>query len=178
MHRPDVRARAPAPDRRWRVEEDPDYLLDDPARGLAELERFHNVGGRTLVDATARDYGRDARALLAIAERTSVNIVAVTGWNRGDYGEEALRADDDTLVEIMLGDLREGMDGTRARAGIAKLGTSEGMILPVEERIARAVGRVQAETGCPCSPTRRAGRWRSSSLPSWRPRVLTSARWR
>ena len=54
-----------------------------------------------------------------------------------------------TLVEIMLGDLREGMDGTRARAGIAKLGTSEGMILPVEERIARAVGRVQAETGCP-----------------------------
>ena len=51
-------------------------------------------GAALLVDATARDYGRDARALLAIAERTSVNIVAVTGWNRGDYGEEALRADD------------------------------------------------------------------------------------
>ncbi len=133
----------------WRIEEDPDYLLDDPERGLAELERFYHLGGRTLVDATARDYGRDARALLAIAERTSVNIVAVTGWNRGDYGDEALLAHDDTLAAIMLGDLLEGMDGTSARAGIAKLGTSEGVILPVEERIARAVGRVQAQTGCP-----------------------------
>ena len=133
----------------WRIEEDPDYLLDDPERGLAELERFYHVGGRTLVDATARDYGRNACALLAIAARTSINIVAVTGWNRGDYGYEALGADDDTLAAMMLGDLLEGMDGTSARAGIAKLGTSDGVILPVEERIARAVGRVQAQTGCP-----------------------------
>ncbi len=78
-----------------------------------------------------------------------MNIVCVTGWNRGDYGEEALRATDDELVALMLADLRDGMDGTAARAGVAKLGTSEGTILPVEERIARAVGRVQVETGCP-----------------------------
>ncbi len=133
----------------WRIEEDPDYLLDDPERGLEELERFSRAGGQTLVDATARDYGRDARALVAIAKRTPVNIVAVTGWNRGDYGEEALAADVDELVEIMLADLREGMDGTGARAGIAKLGTSDGVVLPVEERIARAVARVQVLTGCP-----------------------------
>ena len=110
---------------------------------------FAEAGGRTLVDATARDYGRDASALLSIAARTDVNIVCVTGWNRGDYGDEALRASDEELVAIMLGDLQDGMDGTAARAGIAKLGTSEGKILPVEERIARAVGRVQVETGCP-----------------------------
>jgi len=78
-----------------------------------------------------------------------VNIVAVTGWNRGDYGEEARDAGDDELVAIMLGDLLDGMDGTTARAGVAKLGTSDGVVLPVEERIARAVGRVQAETNCP-----------------------------
>ena len=107
------------------------------------------AGGGTLVDATARDWGRDARALLQVARRVAVHVVAVTGWNRGDYGEEALAASEDELVAIMLGDLREGMDGTEARAGIAKLGTSDGVVLPVEERIARAVGRVQAETGCP-----------------------------
>ena len=133
----------------WRVAEDPDYVLDDPDRGLAELELFSRAGGRTLVDATARDYGRDASALLSIAARTEVNIVCVTGWNRGDYGDEALRASDEELVAIMLGDLQDGMDGTAARAGVAKLGTNEGRILPVEERIARAVGRVQVETGCP-----------------------------
>ena len=133
----------------WRLAEDPDYLLDDPGASLDELERFLRAGGQTLVDATARDYGRDARALLEIARRTRVNIVCVTGWNRGDYGGEASRATDDELVSIMLDDLRHGMDGTDARAAIAKLGTSEGKILPVEERIARAVGHVQRETGCP-----------------------------
>jgi len=133
----------------WRAAEDPDFVLDDPERSLEELERFLHAGGRTLVDATARDYGRDVRTLLPIAAQTSVNIVCVTGWNRGDYGQEALEASDDQLVAIMLADLREGMDGTAAKAGIAKLGTSDGVILHVEERIARAVGRVQAETGCP-----------------------------
>ena len=133
----------------WRLAEDPDFLLDSPERSLAELERFRIVGGGTLVDATARDWGRDARAVLQVARRTSVHIVAVTGWNRGDYGEEALGASEDELVAIMLGDLSSGMDGTEARAGIAKLGTSDGVVLSVEERIALAVGRVQAETGCP-----------------------------
>ncbi len=133
----------------WRADEDPDFVLDSPDRSLDEIERFRRAGGRTLVDATARDWGRDARAVVEIARRTTVHIVAVTGWNRGDYGEEALRAREDELVGIMLADLREGMDGTEARAGLAKLGTSLGTVLPVEERIARAVGRVQVETGCP-----------------------------
>jgi phosphotriesterase-related protein len=133
----------------WRVEEDPDYVLDDPELSLAELERFHRAGGRALVDATARDYGRDARALLPIARRTSVHIVCVTGWNRGDYGQEALESSVEDLGAIMVRDLRVGMDGTEVRAGVAKLGTSYNVVLPAEERIARAVGRVQAETGCP-----------------------------
>ena len=133
----------------WRAAEDPDYVLDDPELSLEELERFRGAGGRTLVDATARDYGRDAPALLGIAAQSDVNIVCVTGWNRGDYGDEAPKASDDKLVAIMLHDLQDGMDGTEARAGVAKLGTSESVILPVEERIARAVARVQAETGCP-----------------------------
>jgi len=133
----------------WRLAEDPDFLLDSPELSLEELERFRAAGGGTLVDATARDWGRDVRAVLEVARRTSVHIVAVTGWNRGDYGQEALGATEDELVAIMLRDLRAGMDGTEARAGIAKLGTSDGVVLPVEERIALAVGRVQAETGCP-----------------------------
>lgn len=133
----------------WRLAEDPDFLLDSPERSLTELESFREAGGGTLVDATARDWGRDAGALLEVARRAPVHVVATTGWNRGDYEEEALGATEDELVTIMLEDLRRGMDGTEARAGIAKLGTSDGVVLPVEERIACAVGRVQAETGCP-----------------------------
>jgi phosphotriesterase-related protein len=133
----------------WRLAEDPDFLLDSPERSLEEVERFRRAGGGALVDATARDWGRNAAPVVEIARRSGVHVVAVTGWNRGDYGEEALGTDEDGLVRIMLADLRQGMDGTGARAGVAKLGTSLGRILPVERTIARAVGRVQAETGCP-----------------------------
>jgi 5-phospho-D-xylono-1,4-lactonase len=133
----------------WRIREDPDYVLDSPERSLAELELFRRAGGGTLVEATARDYGRDARLLLDLAHQTAVRIIAVTGYNRGDYGDEAADTAEGELVRIMLRDLRVGMDGTQARAGVAKLGTSYNVVLPVEERIVRAVGRVQAETGCP-----------------------------
>jgi 5-phospho-D-xylono-1,4-lactonase len=132
----------------WRIAEDPDYVLDSKAKALAELEFFELAGGRSLLDATARDYGRDARALLDIAHAARVHLIAVTGWNRGDYGEEAASASVEALVEVLLGDLRQGMDGTEARAGAAKLGTSYNVILPAEEKMARAVGYAQIESGC------------------------------
>ena len=49
----------------------------------------------------------------------------------------------------MLGDLQDGMDGTRRARRGREARHERGRILPVEERIARAVARVQAGTGCP-----------------------------
>ena len=43
----------------WRIKEDPDYVLDDIAKSEAELRSFASAGGRTLVEGTAIDYGRD-----------------------------------------------------------------------------------------------------------------------
>jgi predicted metal-dependent phosphotriesterase family hydrolase len=134
----------------WRIQEDPDYVLDSIPKILVELELFYKAGGRTIVDATAIDYGRDARDLLLVAEQTPVRIIAITGFNRGDYADGVLAAMSvEEMTDLCVKDIREGMDGTEARAGIVKTGTSYGFIRPIEERYTRAVGRTHKATGCP-----------------------------
>jgi phosphotriesterase-related protein len=134
----------------WRIKDDPDYVLDSIPNILSELERFYKAGGRTMVDATAIDYGRDARDLIKVAEQTEVAIIAITGFNRGDYADDWLAAmSAEEMTELCVRDIREGMDGTEARAGMVKAGASYGFLRPIEERYAQAAGRTQKETGCP-----------------------------
>ena len=134
----------------WRMSEDPDYVLDSIPKILIELELFYQAGGRTIVDATAIDYGRDARDLLLVAEKTPVHIVAITGFNRGDYADDVLAAMSvEEITDLCVKDIQEGMDDTEAQAGIVKTGTSYGFIRPIEERYTRAAGRTHKKTGCP-----------------------------
>jgi predicted metal-dependent phosphotriesterase family hydrolase len=134
----------------WRIKDDPDYVLDSIPKILVELELFYKTGGRTLVDATAIDYGRDARDIIRVAEQTPVHIVAITGFNRGDYADDVLTAmSADEMADLCINDIRVGMDGTQAKAGIVKAGTSYGFIRPIEDRYTRAAGCTQKATGCP-----------------------------
>lgn len=134
----------------WRIKEDPDYVLDSKERILEELHLFREAGGRTLVDCTAIDYGRNAADFVDLAARTEANLIALTGFNRGDYGENWIReAPVERLADIMVHDLTEGMDGTQAKAGLIKFGTSYNVILPVEERFIQAAARAQKQTMAP-----------------------------
>jgi len=134
----------------WRIKEDPDYVLDSQEKMLTELELFRAAGGRTLVDCTAIDYGRNARDFVELAQKTPVQLIALTGFNRGDYGEPWIQeASVDRLAELMVKDVLEGMDGTTARAGLLKFGTSYNFVRPVEERFIQATAKAQRATGAP-----------------------------
>lgn len=134
----------------WRIKEDPDYVLDSVDKIVEELRLFYEAGGRTLVDCTAIDYGRNVRDFLEVAGRTPVQLIALTGFNRGDYGERWIQElTVDQMVDIMLRDLQEGMDGTPARAGLIKFGTSYNVVLPIEDRFIQAAARAQRKSGAP-----------------------------
>ncbi|MGE5589980.1 MAG: phosphotriesterase [Bacillota bacterium] len=134
----------------WRIKEDPDYVLDSVDKIVEELRLFYEAGGRTLVDCTAIDYGRNVRDFLEVAGRTPVQLIALTGFNRGDYGERWIQElTVDQMVDIMLRDLQEGMDGTPARAGLIKFGTSYNVVLPIEGRFIQAAARAQRKSGAP-----------------------------
>jgi phosphotriesterase-related protein len=122
--------------------------LNDVAVAEDEVMRFKRAGGDTIVDATSVGIGRDPEALRSIARATGLNIIAGCGYYTGDTHPKDM--DIRTVEQIkqeMLTDIRQGIDGTRIRAGvIGEIGTSV-EILPNEKKALIAAAHVQAETG-------------------------------
>src|SRR5699024_11516696 len=71
----------------WRptylVEKQTDELMvEDEHKSKLEFLEFKNAGGKTIVDATGVDYGRDVEAVKRIADQTGIKIVATAGFNK------------------------------------------------------------------------------------------------
>jgi phosphotriesterase-related protein len=134
--------------RRHFVQHRDNLALDDVELAVAELEKFRELGGRTLVDVTPADIGREPLALREISRRTGVHIVAGCGHyvhlaHRPELADEPL----ESIVERIVRDLQEGIDGTDIRAGIiGEIGTSY-PLHPTEEKVLRAAVRAQDQTG-------------------------------
>lgn len=67
----------------WAERQDDDLLLDDPQASERELSDFRRAGGNAIYDATAPDYGRQAAAVAAMAQRQQLHIIATAGFNKG-----------------------------------------------------------------------------------------------
>jgi len=141
----------------WWARKDPDFVLDSIPKALAELADFASAGGQTLVECTAIDYGRNAKALLQIANRTSVKIVAITGFNRGLFCAKWVHESSvDDLADVMVKDVVEGIEGTSVRANLIKIGTDYNFMRPVEKKIIAAAGQAHQRTGATvCTHTTR-----------------------
>jgi phosphotriesterase-related protein len=128
--------------------------LDDEETAAAEVARFREAGGRTIVDLTTDEIGRNPAALARLARRTGVNVVMGCGHYIGrshppGLAERGVAA----LAEGMIHDLTEGIavDGDegrgRGRAGaIGEIGTSD-PIEPAERTVLEAACRAQLATG-------------------------------
>ncbi len=129
---------------------DPDLVLDSGAEVLADLEAFRRAGGRTVVELTTPDYGRDVAGLAELSEASDVHVVATTGLNKARYSSElAAGRTVEELTTWFVSEILQGVGDTGVRCGIAKLGTSLNEILPTEHAVLRAVARTHLETGCP-----------------------------
>ena len=129
---------------------DDDHRLLDTERAEAEVEAFITMNGRSLVECTTRDCGRMTSDLLSIAQWVPAHLIGVTG--RKNHSSAALlpyALDRDALFEEFLADLTEGMDGTDARAGVIKVGTSLNEITDIERVTIQAAGAAHARTGAP-----------------------------
>ena len=125
-------------------------VLADIDEAIEELMRFKMMGGRSLVDMTTPEIGRDPIALRAIAIATGLNIICGTGWYLEDsYPDQVKKDSIDELSKVMVRELTEGIEETGIRAGvIGELGT--GLELTEnEKKVMRAAARAQAKTGAP-----------------------------
>jgi phosphotriesterase-related protein len=127
--------------------------LDDEALACAELDLFARAGGRTVVDLTLPDIGRDPARLRRVAERTGLAIVMGCGhYIEGAHPTALARESVESIAQRLLAELRLGVpvpDGASVCAGvIGEIGTSD-PITPAEQRVLAAAALAQRETGAP-----------------------------
>lgn len=146
--------------RRWPFSTTRDNLVfNDVDASIAELEYFIRAGGRSVVDQTCINVGRDPAALQRISRATGLHIVTATGF----YVESAqpdwvAGATADDLAQVMITEIQDGIGDTGVRPGvIGEIGVSGrlrgaglakvGPITDEEVKGLRAAGRASLQTG-------------------------------
>jgi phosphotriesterase-related protein len=127
--------------------------LDDDELATAELSLFARAGGRSAVDLTLDDIGRDPARLRRLAHATDVQLIMGCGHYIEAAHPPALRGHgDEEIAERIRRELFEGVlvdGGALVRAGvIGEIGTSN-PISAGERRVLSAAAAAQAESGAP-----------------------------
>jgi 5-phospho-D-xylono-1,4-lactonase len=135
----------------WLHRLDPDFALGSVEKSADELARWAAAGGRTLLELTAVDFGRDIRKIREVADRVgNVHVVATAGYNRPWYMGRWLHAvAEDDMVRDTVRDLTKGIDGTGIKAGIVKAGSEYNAFNEAARKLFRVAARAHAETGVP-----------------------------
>jgi phosphotriesterase-related protein len=124
---------------------------------VEKMNRLKASGIDTIVDLTVLGIGRQPRLVARVAERSPVHIVAATGLyvlkEIPRYfrlrGATALVMEEEPLVGMFVHDIVEGIEGVGVKAAMLKCAIDRDGMTPDVERVLRAVGRAQRETGVP-----------------------------
>jgi predicted metal-dependent phosphotriesterase family hydrolase len=145
----------------WSEKGDEDLLLDDFDASLADVAMFSAAGGRSIYDATAIDYGRDAEAVKRISDKTGVQIIVTAGFNKSVMWPAKIPGGNQTFAEwigdMSADDIRDlvarevtrGIRDSGLKCGVAKFGTGYNMIDPLEEKVMVGVLAAHKDTGVP-----------------------------
>lgn len=126
-------------------------LLLDEQEALEETVLFKNQGGKSIVELSNPNLGRDPLALARISRATGVHIIMGAGYYTSTrcHGEGFENIGIDDLVEEFTKEIKFGVGDTGIRPGV--LGEL-GCVWPLattERKVLQAAGRTQKITGIP-----------------------------
>ncbi|NNL65822.1 MAG: phosphotriesterase [Myxococcales bacterium] len=130
----------------------PDWI--DPEahveKATAEVLAAKQRGVDTIVDLTPINLGRDIGIIREVARRAQMQIIAATGLY---WAEEPWLAawPPDALVEWLLRDLTDGIEGGDVRAGIIKCATDHLGVTEINEKLLTVAARLHRRSGAPIS---------------------------
>jgi 5-phospho-D-xylono-1,4-lactonase len=143
------------------VELNPDFLLDDVDRAVAELEPARALGLAAIIDATPCCFGRNPLKLADASRRSGVHVVAGTGLHLAQWYDPEGWTEHESVGQLagrFEADITEGIDRhdyagdvverTEHRAGVIKIaGSAE--LTDRERRVFEAAAMAHSRTGCP-----------------------------
>lgn len=139
-------------DRRYLVNEDPYLIRKNGLLNIKDayndLSVFKKFGGKTIVECTTADFGRNAKDLYELSKATGVNIIMGCGHYLGaSLSEEVRKKSVDELAKEIIDDINIGVDGTGIKAGfIGEVGTCAD-ITELEWKNVRASAIASNQTG-------------------------------
>src|SRR4029079_11084398 len=117
------------------------------ARAIDHLRQAKSQRVDTFSYATQADRGREIELVYDVAVGSGMRIIASTG-----YWLDMSRTMENRTIEELSGfftrEIRDGIDGTRIKAGVIKVATHE-TVTPFGEKVLRAASRTLKETGVP-----------------------------
>lgn len=127
------------------------------ATALEGLQALVERGISTLVDLTVMGLGRNIQRIQQVAAQTPVNIVVATGYYTQkdlpaffhNHGPGLYADVPEPLLNMFLGDIREGISGTGVKAAMIKVVTDKFGITPDVERVLAAAAEAHLQTGVP-----------------------------
>jgi predicted metal-dependent phosphotriesterase family hydrolase len=134
----------------------PRVTLEDNIRELTYARETYGL--RTVVDCTPRRSPADLEDVACVAREAGLNVVVATGCMKEQYYHSArgnvssfwaYQLSADEIADVLVQEIEHGINGTRVRAGIIKVGTSKERITSHEERVLRAAARAHLRTGTP-----------------------------
>ena len=130
-----------------------DCRLDQYDLICQEMKDLRALGVSNIIEMTNRYMGRNPQFMLDLMRETGINVVACTGYYQDAFFPEHVAARCvEQLAQEMVDEIVIGIDGTELKAGIiAEIGSSEGVITPLEEKVFIAAARAHIETGRPIS---------------------------
>ena len=134
-----------------KVRNDNDSKLDNIDDMIYELLLAKKLGVNSILEMTNIGMGRDVLKLKEISSKTSINIVASTGFYTIPYYPSYVYIKSiDELAKIMISEIEVGIDNTNIKAGvIGEIGTSFNKIEPIELKIFNAAFIAHKKTGIP-----------------------------
>lgn len=120
---------------------------------IAELQ---SRGFQTLLDPCPGDLGRDVEFMAEVGAKTGFNIIAATGLYKEDEGgapywkfRQRFGDTGDSMAELFIRELTEGIADTGIRAGIIKVATGHGHMSDYERIVLLAAAKAAVATGAP-----------------------------
>ena len=129
------------------------------ADAVARLNELKSRGVNTIVDLTVIGLGRYIPRIARVAAATDIQIIVATGvYTYNDVpmffhftGPGTELNGPETMTDMFVRDITEGIADTGVKAAILKCATDEPGITPGVERVLRAVAQAHRQTGVPIS---------------------------
>lgn len=121
-----------------------------------QAQELVGLGITSMVDPCPNDLARDVELMATVMDKSGLQIICATGLYKEDQGATAywkfrqqFGAGSDSIAEMYIDEIRDGVGDTGVKAGIIKCATGSGSITPYEHMLLEAAAKASVETGAP-----------------------------